>query len=120
MTNFLREKWGLHCIGRDRGDKSFDKGGPASHRKVFGLPSVNSRTNVIHQIFIGIGGATGGKDKSFEIGSYAVCGGESKDSPQLISGTPRSRGENHTFDFEILMSWPDSSQKSKSMPPRFL
>ena len=91
----------MHCIGQDRGDKSFDEGGLASHRKVFGLPSVNSRTNVIHQIFIGVGGATGGKDRSSEIGSYTVCGGESKDSPQLISGTPRSRGENRSEERRV-------------------
>ena len=30
------------------------------------------------------------------------------------------RGENHTFDLEILMSWLNISQKSKSIPPRFL
>ena len=60
MTNFLREKRGLHCIGRDRGDRSFDEGGSASHRKIFGLPSFNSHTNIIHKILIGAGGATGG------------------------------------------------------------
>ena len=61
MTNFLREKHGLHCIGRDRGDRSFDKGGPASHRKIFGLTSFNSRTNIIHQILIGVSSVTGVK-----------------------------------------------------------
>ena len=34
MANFLREKRGLRCVGQDRGDGSFDKGGPVSHQKV--------------------------------------------------------------------------------------
>ena len=80
MTNFLREKRGLHCIGQDRGYRSFDEGGLASHRKIFGLPSFNSRTNIIHQILIGAGGAMRGKNRCSEIGYYAVDGGESKDS----------------------------------------
>ena len=80
MRNFLKEKRGLHCIGQDRGYRSFDEGGLASHRKIFGLPSFNMRTNIIHQILIGAGSVTGGKNRRSEIGSYAVRGGESKDS----------------------------------------
>ena len=99
MSNFLREKHGLHCIGWDRGDGSFDEGGPASHQKVFGLPSFNSLANIIHQIFIGAGSMTGGKDRSSQISSNAVHGGESKDSRQLILGTPRSSGREPYFRF---------------------
>ena len=33
VANFLREKHGLHGIKQDRGDRSFDKGGSASHSK---------------------------------------------------------------------------------------
>ena len=99
MTKFLREKHGLHCIGRDRGDRSFDEGGPASHRKIFGLTSFNSHTNIIHQILIGVGSATGGKNRRPEIGSYAVCGGESKDSCQLLFDTSRGMGRELNFRF---------------------
>ena len=84
VTNFLREKRGLHGVGWDGGDRSFDEGGPASHRKIFGLPSFNTLTNIIHQILIGACSATGGKNRYFEISSYAVRGGECKDSHQLL------------------------------------
>ena len=59
MTNLLGEKRGLHCIGWDRGDGSFDEGGPTSHRKIFGLPSFNLLSNIFHQVFIGTGSAVG-------------------------------------------------------------
>ena len=48
VTNFLRENRDLHGVDRDRSDWSFDEGGPASHRNIFGLPSFNSRLNIIH------------------------------------------------------------------------
>ena len=99
MTNFLREKRGLHCIGQDRGDRSFDEGGSASHRKIFGLPSFNSHTNIIHKILIGAGGATGGKNRSSEIGSYVVCGGKSKDSRHLLFYMPRGAGKEPNSQF---------------------
>ena len=99
MTNFLREKCGLHGIGRDRGDRSFDEGGPASHRKIFGLSSFNTLMNIIHQILIGVGSAMGGKNRRPEIGSYAVCGGESKDSCQLLFDTSRGMGRELNFRF---------------------
>ena len=99
VTNFLREKRGLHGVGRDRGDRSFDDGGPASHRKIFGLPSFNTLMNIIHQILIGAGNATGGKNRRSEIGSYAVRGGESKDSRQLLFYMPRDMEREPNFRF---------------------
>ena len=95
----LREKHGLHGVGRDEGDRSFDKGGPASHQKIFGLPSFNTLTNIIHQILIGAESVTGGKNRCSEIGSYAVHGGEAKDSYQLLFDTPRGTGREPNFQF---------------------
>ena len=68
-TNFLREKRGLHGVGRDGGDRSFDEGGPASHRKIFGLPSFNTLTNSIHQILIGAYNATRSEEHTSELQS---------------------------------------------------
>ena len=98
-TNFLREKRGLHGVGRDGGDRSFDEGGPASHRKIFGLPSFNTLTNSIHQILIGAYNATGGKNRSSEIGSDVVCGGKSKDSRHLLFYMPRGAGKEPNSQF---------------------
>ena len=89
VTNFLREKRGLHGIDRDGDDRSFDKGGPASHQKIFGLPSFNTLTNIIHQILIGACSAEGGKNGHYKIGSYAVYDGKSKDSCHLLFYMPR-------------------------------
>ena len=48
VANFLRKERSLHCIGRDRSDGSFDKGGLTSHRQIFGLPSLNTLTDILH------------------------------------------------------------------------
>ena len=98
-TNFLREKRGLHGVGRDGGDRSFDEAGLASHRKIFGLPSFNTLTNSIHQILIGAYNATGGKNRSSEIGSYVVCGGKSKDSRHLLFYMPRGARKEPNSQF---------------------
>ena len=95
----LREKHGLHGVGRDEGDRSFDKGGPASHQKIFGFPSFNTLMNIIHQILIGACSATGGRNRHFEIGSYAVCGGKTKDSCHLLFYTPRGAGREPNSRF---------------------
>ena len=41
VANFLRKECSLRCIGHDRSDGSFDKGGLTRHRQIFGLPSLN-------------------------------------------------------------------------------
>ena len=99
VANFFWEKRGLHGIKRDRGDRSFDEGGSASHRKVPSLPSFNSLTDIIHQILIEASCLTGGKNGCSKIGSYAVRGREAKDTCHLIFYLPRGFGREPSFRF---------------------
>ena len=52
MADLLGEYSGLHGVNRDRSDQSFDEGGPASHRKILGLPSFNALADIVHQMLI--------------------------------------------------------------------
>ena len=92
VTNFLREKHGLHGVDWDGGNRSFDEGGLASHQKIFGLLSFNLISNIVHQILIGACSAAGGKNGTSKIGSYVVRGGNTKDSRHLLFYTPRRMG----------------------------
>ena len=120
VANFLREKCGLHGIYQDWGDRCFDKGGPVSHRNIFGLPSFNTLTNIIHQILIRASSAAGGENGHSKVGSNAVCGGKSKDSRHLIFDALRGAGRNQVLDLVTLMSYPDDSQKFNKSLLRFL
>ena len=52
VANFLRKERSLHCLGWDRSDKSFNKGGLTSHRQIFGLPSLNTLSYIFHQVLV--------------------------------------------------------------------
>ena len=52
VANFLRKERSLHCIGRDRSDRSFNKGGLTSYRQIFGLPSLNTLSYIFHQVLV--------------------------------------------------------------------
>ena len=46
--------------------------------------------DIIHQILIGANSSTGSKNGSAKVGTYAVRGGEAKDSRHLFFYTPRN------------------------------
>ena len=87
----------MHGVYRDRGDRSLNEGVPTSHRKILGLPSFDSITNIIHQILLGASSSTGGENGRAKIGSYAVHGGETKDSRHLFFYMPRSARREPSF-----------------------
>ena len=97
MADLLWEKRGLYGVYRDRGDRSLNEGVPASHRKILGLPSFDSITNIIHQILLGASSSTGGENGRAKIGSYAVHGGEADDARHLILYMPRSARREPSF-----------------------
>ena len=99
VANFFWEEHDLHGIKRDKGNRSFDEGGSASHRKILSLPSFNSLTDIIHQILIGASYLTGGENGRSKIGSYAVCGRKAKDTCHLIFYPPWGSGREPSFRF---------------------
>ena len=97
MADLLWEKRGLYGVYQNRGDKSFNEGGPASHRKILGLPSFDLITDIIHQILIGASSSTDGENGHAKVGFYAVHGGEANDARHLILYTSRSERREPSF-----------------------
>ena len=52
VANLLRKERSLHCVGRDRSDRSFNKAGSTNHRHIFGLPSLNTLSYIFHQVLV--------------------------------------------------------------------
>ena len=52
VADFLRKERGLHRVGRDGSDRGYNNSSPTSHRQILSLPSLNTLTDILHQVLV--------------------------------------------------------------------